>query len=436
MIGFKRCLLVLFFGVVLPTRLFAAEGPLLELYRLAQLNDPTFLAARSSLAAEREYKAIGLAQLLPSLSGSLDWSKVETERQPWPVAPASEFKYSSNGRTLRLNMPLLDLGRIAAFREGLAKGEMAEIRFALAGQDLLLRLSESYFNYLLAIDNLELAVAQREAYTSRKIQAENLFKAGIATVTDIEESTAREMVARADELSARSVQEIHRKELERIIGGELPPGLAPIADSSLIRLPEPADLPPWVAIASERNLSLIEARFQQTIAGFQLSQQRSTMYPSASLVGNYSSNERPAFNTAQQDSYVLGVQVNMQLFSGGRDAALTRQAAANAEKARYLVDAARKEAELRTTRAFLDVVSGVSRVEAYTQAVKSAEVAIRGMEAGQRAGLRTNTDVLNAQQMYYTSRRDLQRERYAYLLNRLRLKAFIGELSIDDIRGL
>jgi outer membrane protein len=43
-------------------------------------------------------------------------------------------------------------------------------------------------------------------------------------------------------------------------------------------------------------------------------------------------------------------------------------------------------------------------------------------------------DVLNAQQLYYSARRDLAQARYNFLMSRLRLKAEAGELDEEDLK--
>ena len=55
------------------------------------------------------------------------------------------------------------------------------------------------------------------------------------------------------------------------------------------------------------------------------------------------------------------------------------------------------------------------------------------MKVGQRTGFRTNTDVLNAQQQLFVTQRDLQQQRYTYLLNRLQLQAETGSLNDESV---
>jgi outer membrane protein len=42
-------------------------------------------------------------------------------------------------------------------------------------------------------------------------------------------------------------------------------------------------------------------------------------------------------------------------------------------------------------------------------------------------------DVLNAQQLFYSARRDLAQARYNLLMSKLRLEAEAGELDEDDL---
>jgi outer membrane protein len=52
---------------------------------------------------------------------------------------------------------------------------------------------------------------------------------------------------------------------------------------------------------------------------------------------------------------------------------------------------------------------------------------------GQEVGVRTNLDVLNAQQQLFSTRRDLYQAQYNYLLSELRLKQAAGSLGEEDL---
>ena len=52
---------------------------------------------------------------------------------------------------------------------------------------------------------------------------------------------------------------------------------------------------------------------------------------------------------------------------------------------------------------------------------------------GQQVGVRTEVDVLNAQQQTYAAKRDLAKAYHSYLMSRLRLTAETGELDEDAL---
>jgi outer membrane protein len=78
----------------------------------------------------------------------------------------------------------------------------------------------------------------------------------------------------------------------------------------------------------------------------------------------------------------------------------------------------------------------MSQVMALEQALKSSEKLLEASKLGQEVGVRTNLDVLNAQQQLYSTRRDLSQAKYNYLISRLKLKAAAGSLAEDELTAV
>ena len=79
------------------------------------------------------------------------------------------------------------------------------------------------------------------------------------------------------------------------------------------------------------------------------------------------------------------------------------------------------------------MVSGIAQVKALQQALASSVSVLDASKLGQEVGVRTNLDVLNAQQQLYSTRRDLYQAEYNYLLSQLRLKAAVGTLGEAEL---
>ena len=72
------------------------------------------------------------------------------------------------------------------------------------------------------------------------------------------------------------------------------------------------------------------------------------------------------------------------------------------------------------------VSSGIAQMKALKQALTSIQSQLDSTILGQKVGLRTEVDVLNVQQSFYSARRDLARAHYSLLMAKLRLEAEAG----------
>ena len=82
---------------------------------------------------------------------------------------------------------------------------------------------------------------------------------------------------------------------------------------------------------------------------------------------------------------------------------------------------------------YLGVTSGVAQVKALEAALVSNKSSLDATLLGKEVGVRTNVDVLNAQQQLFQAQRDLQQARYATILSQLRLKSAAGRLVEEDL---
>jgi outer membrane protein len=421
-----------------------ADPPgLLGLYRLSQKQDPDFAAARAALEAGKEHQALGQAELLPKISATLDASAARFEQnisdsqadQRISSTQVTTHNFTSKVGELRLTQPLFDLDRFAAYGSGKTQTELAGAVFVEAEQKLILRVAEAYFNYLLALDNLDIAKSQKEAVAAQEIQAANMFRIGVATITDVEETKARHQLAEAKEFAARNTLEVNRKELSKIIGPFSFDKFQSVASFQLTR-PVPDDMAAWIEAARKHNLQVQIQRHNVKLAEYQIDRARAGNYPRINLTASFQKGEEPNYFADRDETYKVGVQLSLPMYEGGRVSALNRQAVYRRNQAEHELEASLRTSEILVSKAFWGVVNGIAMITALEQAVKSCEMTVQGMAAGQRAGLRTNTDVLNAQQQLFETHRDLQRERYSYLFNMLSLKASTGSLAEDTIDAI
>ncbi|MGH8282808.1 MAG: TolC family protein, partial [Gammaproteobacteria bacterium] len=131
---------------------------------------------------------------------------------------------------------------------------------------------------------------------------------------------------------------------------------------------------------------------------------------------------------------IVGVQLSVPLFAGGAYQSKLRQAEAESQQAQYQLQAALLNTSVQIKQQFLNVEVGVQQIAALQQAAVAAKSSLDATILGQKVGVRTTLDVLNAQQQYYSALQNLDAARYQYLLSTLNLASLVGTLGDDDVQ--
>lgn len=423
--GIKMKHLPLALLALFATPAFAAN--LMEVYREAQQQDAAYASARAAYEAGQEKAPQGLALLLPSvnLSANTAWNDVD--------APTTKKQYNSNGYSLSLNQPVYRKQNLAQYAQSKSQVAQAEAQFAAARQDLIIRVAQAYFDVLLAQDNVALAGAQKAAIGEQLEMAKRNFEVGTATIVDTHEAQARYDLATSQEIAALNDLEIKKRALQQIIG-KIPEHLVALGDKLPLVLPEPNDMGKWVERADEQSPQIAIQRAALEIAVQEVERNRAGHHPTLDLVAGYNhlSNSSYLYG-GTVTSQTIGLQFNLPIYQGGSTSSKIREALASREKARQDLELANRQAALQTRQAFLGVTSGMAQVKALEQALVSSQSSLDSTRLGQEVGVRTNVDVLNAQQQLYTAKRDLSQARYNYILSQLKLKSAVGALQDEDL---
>ena len=415
----------------------AQATDLLEVYRAAQSQDAVFASARATRQAGQEKLNQGRALLLPSvnLNANSTFNSVDTQYKGATLFPSGEKRYNNHGYAVSLVQPLFREQNWALYSESELQVAQAEAQFRLAEQDLVLRVAQTYFDVLTAQDSVQLTAAQKTAITQQLAQAKRNFEVGTATITDTHEAQARFDLIVSQEIAAQSVLEVKKRTLQQLINAA-PGELNPLGQTLPLDPPQPANQDKWVEDAQLHNHQIAVAQAAAELADKEVDRNRGGHLPTVDMVANYAKNSANggSFGVGSDTRTTsVGVQLNLPLFQGGATQSKWREAEANRERANQELENTRRNVELQTRQAYLGVVSGIAQVQALQQALKSSESLLEASKLGYEVGVRTNLDVLNAQQQAYATRRDLYQAEYNYLLSQLRLKAAVGSLSEDDL---
>jgi outer membrane protein len=418
----------------------AHGADLRDLYVLALTNDPTYQAAVFTLQATRQLSPEALSALLPSLSASGSGSRTFGRTQYTDV-PEVNRSFDTDQWVLQLTQPLFRAETLLAYGEARASVEQAVAQFAVSEQDLILRVTRAYFDEVIADRHVVAAQAQVAALSEQLHAARHSFEAGVASITDVDDTQSRAALADSEYVAAMNDLESARAALEAIVG-TTPASLNTLKSNAVLPQPNPSDLASWVNRATADNPSVTAANAAVTVANYELDRSQVQRLPTVDMIatygGNYSSGnitEPTNFGSNVKDRQ-LNVQVTVPLLEGGAFRAHVAEARAKRSKAQADFTGAQRQAALSARQSYGAVSSGISQVRALETAVAAGLSAVKGNRIGYGLGIRINSDVLNSEQQLYSTRQDLEKARYDTLFAGLKLKAATGELSPDDLRAV
>ena len=463
----------------------SSGNDLISLYRDAANNDPVFLAARYAYDAGREKRWQGFAGLLPQVIGTASETKNDQSSKVTSSDGSTNPRIGtlmSRGWNIRLTQPLFSWDKYETARQGNLSADIAAAQYAAAEQDLVIRVTEAYFNVLNAQDTLNLARNKKALIAEQLEQAKRNFEVGTATITDTHEAQSRFDLVVAQEIAAQADLTIKRGALEQIVGkpiGDLK-SLAPQAKISLVVSEDPKtasakkaaaktkkkvavkqesskpidvnavmgvaptqSMNDWVTQAEDVSYSVVASKLSYEVAKRETSKSVGGHLPTLELVGRRSYTDSDSFNALTGNTLSLQsfstqgiVQVTVPIFSSGYTQSVVREKAALEKKALSDYQNIRRSIAQATRQAFLGFNQGLAQVKAYEAAEISAMSALESNKLGYEVGVRINIDVLNAQDTLFTTRRDLAKARYDTILNGLRLKAQAAVLSSEDLQAV
>jgi outer membrane protein len=410
----------------------AAAVDLIGVYRDAQVSDPVYQSNRAIYEATIERLPQARSGYLPLVAGSASIFRNHVEFQGIP-----NEDYTNKTYAITLSQPIFRLQNWIAIGQAKYQVVQAEANLANSVQDLGLRVSQAYFDVLLAQDNVALSETQKVAIDQQLAQAKRNFEVGTATIVDTLEAQARYDQAVAKEIADKNDLETKRRALQVLLG-KLPDYLAPLRDPLELAPPEPNDIESWVRASEDASFTIASAKANYDFFSDEVARQRAGHLPTVDLSGSITRNDSPTNLSAIITGTVVntasvGVTLSIPLYSGGLIQSRVREALANRTKAEQDLENTRRTVAQNVRVSFLNVTSGIALVRALEQALASTKSQLDSTILGRDVGVRTSVDVLNAQQQVFQARRDLQQARYTYLLSTLRLKAATGTLNDADI---
>jgi outer membrane protein len=415
----------------------AGAQSLLELYGSARAFDATWQSARSQYEANLARAEQARAGILPSANLSSTISRSAFEINNPPV----DRGFGTQTASIAASQPLYRPANWATYQQGKLQAELAQAQLNAAAQDLIVRVSQAYFDVLAAQDTLAFVKAQKTAVGEQLASAKRNFEVGTSTITDTREAQARYDLVIAQEIAAENDLRVKKLALDSVVGRpDVMPDPLPVTAASAAG-PQPGDVNVWVQQGEENSPTIQQARTAVEIAQLETEKARAGHKPTLDLTASYNITRNPngtttAVGSTRSNVGTVGLSFNLPLFAGFATQNRVRETLSLEEKARADLEAARRSVAQAVRTAFYGVVSGQGQVTALQAAEASSQSALEANRLGYQVGVRINIDVLNSQSQLFQTKRDLAQARYNVLLGRLKLRQANGTLLPEDLARL
>jgi outer membrane protein len=318
--------------------------------------------------------------------------------------------------------------------------KLVDEQLRAAEQDLMVRLSQAYFDVLASQDSLTFVQAQLKAVSEQLAFAKRNFEVGTSTITDTREAQASFDLVVAQEIAAANDLRVKKMALDQLVGkSDLNPKA--VALTAMPQAPQPANVDEWVSLSAQQNASVQQARIGVDVAKLEIEKANAGLKPTVDLQLSYTLQHNINGTIASKMDSKLGlatgaVVLNYPLFNGNALSNRVRETMSLAGKASADLDNATRNIAQATRAAYFGVVSGVGQAKALKAAEESSQVALEANQLGYSVGVRININVLDAQSKLFDTKAKLAKARYDVLVGHLKLRQLSGSLQLQDLQDI
>jgi len=418
---------------------------LIDLYEIARGYDASFISAKAQYEANLAKANQTLGGILPNISlGSTATRTNATVSYDQAPSSNGQNTYGNYTANVTMTQPIYRPAVWATYKQGGRQLLQATAQYEAAEQELLVRVTQTYFDVLSSQDSLEFVKAQKKAVAEQLASAKRNFEVGTATITGVRDAQARYDLTYAQEIAAENDLRIKTLSLGLAIG-RADIKAKPLRDNSKLIDPPKESMDTWVSQSEAMSptvrqailaLDVAKLEVDKAFAGHLPTLDGQIVYGGTRNYGGTSTS--PTTPTAS--NHVLNPSANIvlsvPLFAGLTTQYKIRETKALENKAVSDLDNAKRTVAQTTRTAYLGLIAGLSQVKAYEAAEASTQSALDANKLGYSVGVNINIDVLNSQSQLYQTKRDLAKARYDVLVGNLKLRQAAGTLTPQDLQEI
>jgi outer membrane protein len=425
----------------------ARSEDLMDIYRQAVANDSVLATADATRLAIAEGVPQARSALLPQVSANLTMDQIHSGTESSTTdGNGNTIPNSAGGHTrardlgFNLSQPILSLSNIATLNAARSIRDAQEQTYEAALQNLYARVATAYFNALTAEADLDVYKSYEDAYKKEYEAAKTRFENGLTANSDVTQSQAYYLYIKSQRITVQNVLKDDLRALEQITG-------QPVHDLRKLRKdipmnpPEPANADAWVKQATETSPTILAARYTVSADEKKIHAARAQHLPTLNLDAGYSkvgswSNVSRGTAAYQPGTTVIGLSLNVPIFSGGLTQSQVRQAIYQRDEDQGNLETQRRQAARDAYNYYNLVVDGIDQVQTAKDSVEAAEKSLASMQAGYDVGTQSLTNVVFAIETLADIQSQYTSVRHQFILNKLLLKQAAGTVAMQDLEDI
>ena len=426
---------------------------LLQTWEQARQHDPQMQVVQATRSSVQAYEAQAKALWRPVLMGSASVGAMSADTSTQgaqfavggqPAMPGS-FATSASAATstrwsLQAKQALYSPERQAQQAQLQKAASVAELRADWAQQQFMQLTAQRYFNLLVAERQQQVLKNQHAAVSRSLTEVKDRFALGDLPVTDTHEATARTTGLQAQLLAAESDVQMARSvlaESTRLSVDALKLHV-PKTEWTLTAVPALAQVQEQVRQANtgvllqkaQWDVALQELKKHERSGGITLDFVASAGRDRLSGEGDFG----PSSNTQSQQ--MLGLSLNVPLYTGGWRSGKLQEAVSAADKASAEYDLALQQAQQQARSVWLALQTGPARLAAMKASWQASAARLDATRLGRQVGDRTTLELLQAENDAAQAELAWLRAQADLLLTQLQLDALTGAMSVQSLQAL
>ncbi|MDD1780851.1 TolC family outer membrane protein [Enterovibrio sp. ZSDZ35] len=310
-----------------------------------------------------------------------------------------------------------------------AEAEAQRYQLLADAQDTALSVVEVYLEVLRTQQILDLTHSNLTTHEEITADVKKLADSGVSSSSDLTQAQGRLAQAHANVLAAQSNLDDKITEFEQIVGSSPDSLVTPAVDALFI----PSSLVEALNLAKESNPVIKVALHDVDAAKHQYNQAKGDMYPTFTIEASQEWGEELDGTPGDTDEFQAMLRMRYNLFNGGSDAAESRSAAYQINKAKNIRNNAHRLLKESTRLAWSAKELADQQTSFLQQHVDAASDTLVAYEKQYLIGRRTLLDLLNTENELFDARRSYLDAHFSGILARYRVLNATG-LLLSELR--